>query len=144
MCIRDRSGRTAFIIGGRYGLASKDFTPGDVISIIKNLKSEEPLNGFTVGITDDVTGLSLPAERNIPDTEPRNTISCKFWGLGSDGTVGANKSAIKIIGNHTDQYVPVSYTHLDVYKRQIPKTAPFYRNHVNLRTYYAAAYCGSE
>ncbi|WP_462414553.1 pyruvate:ferredoxin (flavodoxin) oxidoreductase [Eisenbergiella tayi] len=105
------SGRTAFIIGGRYGLASKDFTPGDVISIIKNLKSEEPLNGFTVGITDDVTGLSLPAERNIPDTEPRNTISCKFWGLGSDGTVGANKSAIKIIGNHTDQYVQAYFSY---------------------------------
>ncbi|TGE34046.1 pyruvate:ferredoxin (flavodoxin) oxidoreductase [Desulfosporosinus sp. Sb-LF] len=91
------------IVGGRYGLGSKDTTPSQVLAVYKNLKSEAPKNGFTIGIVDDVTFKSL-AEDEIIDTAPEGTISCKFWGLGSDGTVGANKQAIKIIGDHTKLY----------------------------------------
>ena len=91
------------IVGGRYGLGSKDTTPSQVLAVYKNLKSESPKNGFTIGIVDDVTYKSL-AEDEIIDTAPEGTISCKFWGLGSDGTVGANKQAIKIIGDHTKLY----------------------------------------
>ena len=89
------------VVGGRYGLASKDTTPGCVLAVFNNLKSDNPVNSFTIGITDDVTGLSLPITEE-PDTCPSNIISCKFWGLGSDGTVGANKNSIKIIGDHAD------------------------------------------
>ena len=114
MCIRDRS---------------------EVLAVFENLTAAEPKNNFTVGIVDDVTNTSLAVTTSL-DTTPASTKSCKFWGLGSDGTVGANKSAIKIIGDHTDMYAqgyfsydskksggitvshPVSYTHLDVYKRQ--------------------------
>lgn len=99
------------IIGGRYGLASKDFTPQDVTAVIKNGEKAEPLNGFTVGIKDDVTCLSLPPEENLPDTSPAGTVNCKFWGLGSDGTVSANKSAIKIIGSHTEKYVQAYFSY---------------------------------
>ncbi|MDR3209908.1 MAG: pyruvate:ferredoxin (flavodoxin) oxidoreductase, partial [Oscillospiraceae bacterium] len=90
------------VYGGRYGLASKDTTPGAVIAAFENLKSDAPKNSFTVGITDDVTHLSLPVTEE-PNTTPADIISCKFWGLGSDGTVGANKNSIKIIGDHTDK-----------------------------------------
>ncbi|MDR1590190.1 MAG: pyruvate:ferredoxin (flavodoxin) oxidoreductase [Oscillospiraceae bacterium] len=90
------------IYGGRYGLASKDVTPGQIIAAFDNLKAASPKNSFTVGITDDVTGLSLPVTEE-PITTPADIISCKFWGLGSDGTVGANKNSIKIIGDHTDK-----------------------------------------
>jgi pyruvate-ferredoxin/flavodoxin oxidoreductase len=89
------------IVGGRYGLGSKDTTPSQVLAVYKNLKTETPKNGFTIGIVDDVTFTSL-AEDEIIDTAPEGTIACKFWGLGSDGTVGANKQAIKIIGDHTN------------------------------------------
>ncbi|MDR3600080.1 MAG: pyruvate:ferredoxin (flavodoxin) oxidoreductase [Desulfosporosinus sp.] len=92
------------IVGGRYGLGSKDTTPSQVLAVYKNLKSESPKNGFTIGIIDDVTHTSL-AEDEIIDTAPEGTIACKFWGLGSDGTVGANKQAIKIIGDHTKLFV---------------------------------------
>ena len=92
------------IVGGRYGLGSKDFTPIDIIAIYNNLKLEEPKNAFTVSITDDVTFASLPPYHDDFDPTPIGTTNCKFWGLGSDGTVGANKSAIKIIGDHTDMY----------------------------------------
>ncbi len=92
------------IIGGRYGLGSKDTTPSQIIAVFNNLKQDQPKDKFTIGITDDVTHLSLP-EGELVETTPPGTISCKFWGLGSDGTVGANKSAIKIIGDHTDLYV---------------------------------------
>jgi pyruvate-ferredoxin/flavodoxin oxidoreductase len=92
------------IVGGRYGLASKDTTPGCVIAALRNIQSANPVNGFTVGIDDDVTNLSLPITEE-PDTTPSDIISCKFWGLGSDGTVGANKNSIKIIGDHTDMNV---------------------------------------
>lgn len=88
------------VFNGRYGLGSKDTTPAQVIAVYKNNDKEF----FTIGINDDVTNLSIPIEE-VPNTTPESTISCKFWGLGSDGTVGANKNSIKIIGNHTDMYV---------------------------------------
>ncbi|AYD40735.1 pyruvate:ferredoxin (flavodoxin) oxidoreductase [Clostridium fermenticellae] len=91
------------IVGGRYGLGSKDTVPAHILPIFENLKSDNPKNGFTVAIVDDVTNTSLPVGEDI-DTTPEGTTACKFWGLGSDGTVGANKSAIKIIGDHTDMY----------------------------------------
>ncbi len=91
------------VYGGRYGLGSKDVTPGMVHSVFDNLYHKHPKDHFTVGIEDDVTGHSLPHTVGIA-REPEGTIKCKFWGLGSDGTVGANKTAIKIIGDKTDLY----------------------------------------
>ncbi len=91
------------IVGGRYGLGSKDLTPSDVLAVFANLDQAEPKNNFTVSIVDDVTGNSLVTAQEL-DTTPKGTKSCKFWGLGSDGTVGANKSAIKIIGDYTEMY----------------------------------------
>ena len=91
------------IVGGRYGLGSKDTTPTDLNAVFENLNLEEPANGFTIGIVDDVTNTSLPAAEPIK-ISAKGTVRCKFWGLGSDGTVGANKQAIKIIGDHTDKY----------------------------------------
>ena len=92
------------VVGGRYGLGSKDTTPGGILAAFKNAAAEEPINGFTININDDVTHLSLPIAAE-PNVAARGTIACKFWGLGSDGTVGANKNSIKIIGDHTDLYV---------------------------------------
>ncbi|MTI55019.1 pyruvate:ferredoxin (flavodoxin) oxidoreductase [Geosporobacter ferrireducens] len=91
------------IIGGRYGLGSKDTTPAQIIAVFDNLKQPQPKDAFTIGINDDVTHTSLEIKEEI-NTAPEGTIRCKFWGLGSDGTVGANKNAIKIIGDETDQY----------------------------------------
>lgn len=91
------------IVGGRYGLGSKDVRPSQIIAVFNNLKKDNPKNHFTIGIVDDVTDTSLPDE-DIVDTSPEETISCKLWGLGSDGTVGANKMAVKIIGDKTDLY----------------------------------------
>ena len=91
------------VVGGRFGLGSKDPNPGHIAAVYENLAQAEPKNGFTIGITDDVTNKSLPVHQDI-DATPEGTTACKFWGLGSDGTVGANKSAIKIIGDHTDMY----------------------------------------
>ena len=91
------------VFTGRYGLGSKDTTPGDIIAVYRNAESETPKKRFTIGIVDDVTNLSLPIVEN-PDTTPKGTHSCKFWGLGADGTVGANKNSIKIIGDNTDMY----------------------------------------
>lgn len=91
------------IVGGRYGLGSKDTRPSQILAVFNNLKSGSPKDRFTIGIVDDVTHTSLP-EDEIIETTPEGTISCKFWGLGSDGTVGANKTAIKIIGDNTDLY----------------------------------------
>lgn len=96
------SDRNPLIVGGRYGLGSKDFTPMDVMAVYQNLEQAEPKNGFTVSIVDDVTNLSLPEYAEPFDSTPEANFSCKFWGLGSDGTVGANKQAVKIIGDHTD------------------------------------------
>ncbi|MBQ4181498.1 MAG: pyruvate:ferredoxin (flavodoxin) oxidoreductase, partial [Firmicutes bacterium] len=90
------------VVGGRYGLGSKDTTPGQVVAVYNNLEADKPKNQFTIGIVDDVYDSSLPTV-NIT-TEPEGTVRCKFWGLGSDGTVGANKQAIKIIGDKTDLY----------------------------------------
>lgn len=89
------------IVGGRYGLGSRDTTPSQILSVYQNLKKAQPKDRFTIGIVDDVSHTSLPIEEAI-DTSPEGTIRCKFWGLGSDGTVGANKSAIKIIGDNTE------------------------------------------
>ncbi|EDS76742.1 pyruvate:ferredoxin (flavodoxin) oxidoreductase [Clostridium botulinum C str. Eklund] len=91
------------IVGGRYGLGSKDTTPGQMAAVYENLKQDNPKNNFTLGINDDVTHTSLETVEGI-DVVAEGTTACKFWGLGSDGTVGANKSAIKIIGDHTDMY----------------------------------------
>lgn len=91
------------IVGGRYGLGSKDTTPDQILAVYKNLKADKPKTGFTMGIVDDVTNTSLSIDENI-NTAKEGTITCKFWGLGSDGTVGANKNAIKIIGDNTDMY----------------------------------------
>ena len=91
------------IVGGRYGLGSKDTTPGQIKAVFDNLKSADPKNGFTIGINDDVTHTSLEVKEEI-ESAPEGTIRCKFWGLGSDGTVGANKNAIKIIGDNTGLY----------------------------------------
>ena len=93
------------VIGGRYGLGSKDTPPASVFAVYSELARAEMKRQFTIGIVDDVTNLSLPEDKNCPNTAAPGTIECKFWGLGGDGTVGANKNSIKIIGDHTDKYV---------------------------------------
>ena len=99
------AGRNDIVVtGGRYGLGSKDTPPSSVFAVYEELKRDTPKRQFTIGIVDDVTNLSLP-ETDAPDTSPEGTIACKFWGLGGDGTVGANKNSIKIIGDHTNKYV---------------------------------------
>ncbi len=98
------AGRQATIVGGRYGLGSKDTPPKSVFAVYEELAKDAPKHQFTIGIVDDVTNLSLP-EYDCPNTAAEGTIECKFWGLGGDGTVGANKNSIKIIGDHTDKYV---------------------------------------
>ncbi len=99
------AGRNDIVVtGGRYGLGSKDTPPSSVFAVYEELKHDTPKRQFTIGIVDDVTNLSLP-EHDAPNTSPEGTIACKFWGLGGDGTVGANKNSIKIIGDHTDKYV---------------------------------------
>ena len=98
------------IVGGRYGLASKDVTPSDIKAVFDNLKKEDSKNFFTVGIEDDVTFTSIPVEDELRIATP-GTVRCKFWGLGSDGTVGANKQAIKIIGENTDKYVQAYFAY---------------------------------
>ena len=93
------------VIGGRYGLGSKDTPPSSVFAVYDELKATAPKRQFTIGIVDDVTNMSLPEREDCPNTAAEGTIECKFWGLGGDGTVGANKNSIKIIGDHTDKYV---------------------------------------
>ncbi len=93
------------VVGGRYGLGSKDTPPSSVFAVYAELAKDDPKREFTIGIVDDVTGLSLPEDPDCPNTAAPGTIECKFWGLGGDGTVGANKNSIKIIGDHTDKYV---------------------------------------
>ncbi|MDN5362438.1 MAG: pyruvate-ferredoxin/flavodoxin oxidoreductase [Moorella sp. (in: firmicutes)] len=97
------NGRDILVVGGRYGLGSKEFSPSMAKAVFDNLAETTPKNKFTVGITDDVTHTSLEIKEHI-DTAPKGTFRCKFFGLGSDGTVGANKNSIKIIGDHTDMY----------------------------------------
>ncbi len=106
----ERNTDMPIIVGGRYGLGSKDVTPAQVIAVYDNMKLDKPRNHFTVGIVDDVTNLSLEVGPYV-DTCPEGTISCKFWGLGSDGTVGANKNSIKIIGDHTNMYVQAYFAY---------------------------------
>ena len=103
LAIEGRSGIT--VVGGRYGLGSKDTPPASAFAVFSELAKDEPRRQFTIGILDDVTNLSLPEDPNCPNTAAPGTIECKFWGLGGDGTVGANKNSIKIIGDHTDKYV---------------------------------------
>ena len=111
--------RTAFyntdrhpvIVGGRYGLGGKDVNPDQVLGIYEELKKEAPMNGFTIGINDDLNGTSLPLYPEDVDLTPEGTTACKFWGLGSDGTVGANKSAIKIIGDKTKLYAQAYFAY---------------------------------
>ena len=101
----NKTGRCGIkVIGGRYGLGSKDTPPASIFAVYENLAKDAPKENFTIGIVDDVTGHSLE-EKPAPDTAPAGTIACKFWGLGGDGTVGANKNSIKIIGDHTDKYI---------------------------------------
>ena len=92
------------IVGGRYGVGGKEFDPGCVLSIFENLALDEPKDRFTVNIVDDLSNSNLPAYKGSTDVAPHGTIACKFWGYGSDGTVGANKNTIKIIGSHTDMH----------------------------------------
>ena len=98
------------VVGGRYGLGSKEFNPTMVKAVYDNLKKQCPKNHFTVGIEDDVTKTSLKLGKTI-DAAPKGTVSCMFYGLGSDGTVGANKNSIKIIGDHTDKYVQAYFSY---------------------------------
>ncbi len=98
------------VVGGRYGLGSKEFNPTMVKAVFDNIAKKNPKNHFTVGITDDVTGTSLPLGKTL-DVAPKGTVSCMFYGLGSDGTVGANKNSIKIIGDHTDKYAQAYFSY---------------------------------
>jgi pyruvate-ferredoxin/flavodoxin oxidoreductase len=101
---------TPIIVGGRYGLGSKDTTPAQILAVFDNLKQTTPKNLFTIGIEDDVTYTSLPV-KGVVSTAPAGTTRCKFWGFGSDGTVGANKDAIKIIGDNTDLYAQAYFAY---------------------------------
>ena len=101
--LADRGDAAPLIVGGRYGLSSKDTTPVQIVSVFENLRLKQPKNGFTIGIVDDVTFKSLPQKEEISIVK-KGTYECKFYGLGSDGTVGANKNTIKIIGDHTSKY----------------------------------------
>nr|MDJ0856837.1 pyruvate:ferredoxin (flavodoxin) oxidoreductase [Desulfobacterales bacterium] len=103
-------GETPKILGGRYGLGSKEFNPGMAKAVFDNMAAAAPKNHFTVGIVDDVTNTSLEVESGY-EVAPEGTVACKFWGLGADGTVGANKSAIKIIGDHTDMYAQAYFSY---------------------------------
>ena len=103
--LREAGMNYVVITGGRYGLGSKDTPPSSIFAVYKELEEDEPKPRFTIGIVDDVTKLSLPEVKPAPITAAKGTVECKFWGLGGDGTVGANKNSIKIIGDHTDKYV---------------------------------------
>ena len=103
--LREAGMNDIVITGGRYGLGSKDTPPSSIFAVYKELEKDEPKSRFTIGIVDDVTKLSLPEVKPAPITAAKGTVECKFWGLGGDGTVGANKNSIKIIGDHPDKYV---------------------------------------
>ncbi len=103
--LREASLNDIILTGGRYGLGSKDTPPSSVFAIYKELEKDAPKPRFTIGIVDDVTNLSLPEVKPAPITSAEGTVECKFWGLGGDGTVGANKNSTKIIGDHTDKYI---------------------------------------
>ncbi len=103
--LREAKMNDVILTGGRYGLGSKDTPPSSVFAIYKELEKDDPKSRFTIGIVDDVTNLSLPEVKPAPITSAKGTVECKFWGLGGDGTVGANKNSTKIIGDHTDKYI---------------------------------------
>ena len=103
--LREAKMNDVILTGGRYGLGSKDTPPSSVFAIYKELEKDAPKDRFTIGIVDDVTNLSLPEVKPAPITSAKGTVECKFWGLGGDGTVGANKNSTKIIGDHTDKYI---------------------------------------
>ncbi len=103
--LREAGMNDIILTGGRYGLGSKDTPPSSVFAIYKELEKDAPKPRFTIGIVDDVTNLSLPEVKPAPITSAEGTVECKFWGLGGDGTVGANKNSTKIIGDHTDKYI---------------------------------------
>ena len=103
--LREAGLNDIILTGGRYGLGSKDTPPSSVFAIYKELEKDAPKPRFTIGIVDDVTNLSLPEVKPAPITSSEGTVECKFWGLGGDGTVGANKNSTKIIGDHTDKYI---------------------------------------
>ncbi len=144
------NGKTGIkVVGGRYGLGSKDTTPASIFATFENLAKAEPKNGFTIGIVDDLTGHSLD-EKDCPDTAAAGTVSCKFWGLGGDGTVGANKNSIKIIGDHTDKYIQ-AYFQYDSKKTSgitishlrfgdAPIKSPYYINKANFVACHNKAY----
>ncbi|MCQ2548196.1 MAG: pyruvate:ferredoxin (flavodoxin) oxidoreductase [Clostridia bacterium] len=137
------------VVGGRYGLGSKDTQPGDILAVYQNLWSDEPKNNFTISINDDVTNLSLPTTEH-PDVADPSTVACKFWGLGADGTVGANKNSVKIIGDHTDKKVQayfqydskksggVTISHLRFGDKPIRST--YYVNQADFVACHSAAY----
>ena len=103
--LREAGKNDVILTGGRYGLGSKDTPPSSVFAIYKELEKDDPKSRFTIGIVDDVTNLSLPEVKPAPITSAPGTVECKFWGLGGDGTVGANKNSTKILGDHTDKYI---------------------------------------
>ena len=103
--LREAGLNDVVLTGGRYGLGSKDTPPSSVFAVYKELEKAEPKSRFTIGIVDDVTNLSLPEVKPAPITSAEGTVECKFWGIGGDGTVGANKDSTKIIGDHTDKYI---------------------------------------
>ncbi len=137
------------VVGGRYGLGSKDTPPQSIFAVYENLAQDTPKNSFTIGIVDDVTGHSLE-EKPAPDTAAEGTIACKFWGLGGDGTVGANKNSIKIIGDHTDKYIQayfqydskktggITISHLRFGDK--PIKSPYYINKANFVACHNSAY----
>ncbi len=143
------TGVNAKVVGGRYGLGSKDTTPASIFAVYANLDKAEPKNGFTIGIVDDVTGHSLE-ETEVPDTASAGTVACKFWGLGGDGTVGANKNSIKIIGDYTDKFIQayfqydskktsgVTISHLRFGDQAIK--SPYYINKANFVACHVPAY----
>jgi len=143
------AGREAAIIGGRYGLGSKDTPPRSVFAVYEELSKAQPKREFTIGIVDDVTNLSLP-EHDCPNTAAEGTIECKFWGLGGDGTVGANKNSTKIIGDHTDKYIQ-AYFQYDSKKTggvtishlrfgEAPIKSPYYINKADFVACHVPAY----
>ena len=143
------AGRDIQVIGGRYGLGSKDTPPASVFAVYNEMKKDEMKRQFTIGIVDDVTNLSLPEEA-APSTAAEGTVECKFWGLGGDGTVGANKNSIKIIGDHTDKNVQayfqydskktggVTISHLRFGDKQIK--SPYYINKADFVACHVPAY----
>jgi len=149
--VLNQSGKNIKVVGGRYGLSSKDFTPDQIVAVFDNLKQKEPKHDFTVGIEDDVTHLSLPATAKV-NLMPKGTISCMFWGLGSDGTVGANKNSIKIIGDNTENFAQgyfvydskksggITISHLRFGKE--PIKAPYLVDHADFIALHNQAYLG--